>query len=307
MRILPRPALPLWLRRGTVKSVLHDQTNSQMPAIFFQLPAPPLRRLVTTLYRVEAPGPLRDHLHPEWGNIRFTLAGDWRLEMPGRADPTPRRAAVFGPTDRTAQLISEAGGVSMGFGLTALGWSRLVGVPANSLANRMAELGTDGNALAETLAGASRDAAWEIMERWIEAKAAASPADPASDAAIERVQAALIGGDISTVASFAAETGLSARTLSRLCTRAFGFAPKRLLRRQRFLRTLAAVGDRLDQPLSLLLDGSYFDQSHFIREFRSHMGMAPLAYFHSPRQLMRRAAAARLAAAGATMQGLHAG
>jgi len=282
-----------------------------LPSVFFQLPAPPLRRLVTTLYRVEAPGPLRDHLHPEWGNIRFTLSGSWRLEMPGRADPTPERAAVFGPTDRTAQLISDAGGVSIGLGLTALGWSRLVGVPANGLANRMAELssviGMDADALADALAGASRDAAWGILENWIAARATAAGPDPATDGAIERVQAALVSGDISTVHGFAEELGMAERTLSRLCTRAFGFAPKRLLRRQRFLRTLAAVGDRLDQPLSLLLDGSYFDQSHFIREFRSHMGMAPLAYFHSPRQLMRRAAAARLAAAGATMQGLHAG
>jgi AraC-like DNA-binding protein len=283
-----------------------------LPSVFFQLPAPPLRRLVTTLYRVEAPGPLRDHLHPEWGNIRFTLSGSWRLEMPGRADPTPERAAVFGPTDRTALLISDAGGVSMGFGLTALGWTRLVGVPANGLANRMAELsaviGTDVDALANQLASASRDDAWGLLEGWISARAAACAGpDPATDAAIERVQAALVSGDIATVHGFAEELGMAERTLSRLCTRAFGFAPKRLLRRQRFLRTLAAVGDRLDQPLSLLLDGSYFDQSHFIREFRSHMGMAPLAYFHSPRQLMRRAAAARLKAAGATMQGLHAG
>jgi hypothetical protein len=43
--------------------------------------------------------------------------------------------------------------------------------------------------------------------------------------------------------------------------------------------------------LATLLDGGYYDQSHFIREFRAYMGMTPMAYFNSPRQMMRRAGA----------------
>ena len=122
---------------------------------------------------------------------------------------------------------------------------------------------------------------------------------------IERMQQALVSSNIDTVQGFADELGVAERTFARLCLKVFGFSPKRLLRRQRFLRTLADIGDRLDQPLSTLLDGGYYDQSHFIREFKAYMGMTPLAYYHSPRQMMRRAASERMRTAGARVQGLH--
>ena len=65
----------------------------------------------------------------------------------------------------------------------------------------------------------------------------------------------------------------------------FGFSPVRLLRRQRFLRTLARVRDALDQPLGQLIDPHYYDQAHFNRDFKAYMGMTPIAYFRSPREV----------------------
>ena len=122
---------------------------------------------------------------------------------------------------------------------------------------------------------------------------------------IERMQQALVNGNIGTVKDFADELGIAERTFARLCLKVFGFSPKRLLRRQRFLRTLANIGDQLDQPLSTLLDGGFYDQSHFIREFKAYMGITPLAYCNAPRQMMRRAASERLRTMGARVQGLH--
>ncbi len=158
--------------------------------------------------------------------------------------------------------------------------------PANLHANRVCEAGGPLGAVLDELHDALLTRPWAEVpalfdERFGTLAASAPPADP---------QISL---------------GMTERTLSRLCQRVFGFAPKRLLRRQRFLRTLADIGDRLDQPLATLLDGGYFDQSHFNREFRAYMGMTPLAYFHSPRQMMRRAATERLRTAGAMVQGLH--
>ncbi len=282
------------------------QSRTLLPQVHFSLPAAHLRPLITTYYAVFTPVPLADHLHPEWGNLRFTLSGEWTVRRHGCSDPTPPRFGLFGPTDRAA-LVSTSGAARMaGAGLTALGWSLLIGEPAKLHANRITLLGGAAGERAEALHAALCAADWPQMPALFDAyftalAAAAPPADPL----VERVQQALTEGALDHVTEFAADVGLSERSLERLCNRAFGFSPKRLLRRQRFLRTLAEIGDRLDQPLSTLLDGSYYDQSHFIREFRAYMGMTPLAYYHSPRQMMRRAGWERLRTAGAPVQGLH--
>ena len=114
-----------------------------------------------------------------------------------------------------------------------------------------------------------------------------------------------VEGELGDVPGFAETVGVSERTLNRICLRAFGFPPKRLLRRQRFLRTLDRVRDRLDMPLSELLQDGYYEQAHFIREFRAFVGSTPSDDFHSPRDVLRRAAVARLRVVGATMQGVH--
>lgn len=277
-----------------------------LPQVQFALPAPSLRPLITTYYHVTTADPLEDYLHPEWGNIRFTLRGTWTAKRAGSSDPTPSHGGLFGPSDRTATVLASGQAAMVGIGLTALGWQQLIGEPANAHANRQGELSAVLGDAAETLWAAVRASEWAAMpalfDDWFGARAAAAaPPDPA----IARLEQALIDGDIDTVPGFADGLGLTERTCARLCLRVFGFSPKRLLRRQRFLRTLAQIGDRLDQPLASLLHGSYYDQSHFIREFRSYMGMTPLMYFHSPRQLMRRAAIERMRAAGAMVQGLH--
>jgi AraC-like DNA-binding protein len=283
-----------------------DQTRNVLPAVHFALPAPHLRPLITTYYGVTTPVALEDHLHPEWGNIRFTLRGEWTVERPGVTDPTPARGALFGPTDVTGIVRSAGPGSTVGAGLTALGWATLVHRSAHDHANRMHDLagiyGPRAEQLWADLCATDWDGCCALFDAFFSALAAAAlPPDPQ----IERVQQALVSGNIDTVQDFADGLAMTERTLARLCHRAFGFSPKQLLRRQRFLRTLAQIGDRLDQPLAMLLDGGYFDQSHFIREFRAYMGMTPLAYFNSPRQMMRRAGAERLRTAGARVQGLH--
>jgi AraC-like DNA-binding protein len=284
------------------------QARNVLPDVRFALPAGPLRPLITTYYSVATPLALEDFLHPEWGNIRFTLAGDWSVERPGCADAAPAQGALFGPTNRTGIVRCAGPGHTVGAGLTGLGWAILVQQSAHDHANRIRPLADIHGHRATALWSQLRAAQWEgicaLFDDYFTALAAAAPPP---DPLIDRVQQALVSGNIDTVQAFADELALTERTLARLCHRAFGFSPKQLLRRQRFLRTLALIGDRLDQPLTVLLDGSYYDQSHFIREFRAFMGMSPRAYFTSPRQMMRRAGAERLRTAGARVQGLHQG
>jgi len=277
------------------------------PEIRFYLPAEGLRPLVTSYYFLESAGPLDDFTHPEWANIRFALGGVWRFEDGGIKDAIePSRAALFGPTDR-ARRFTTGGGLALGIGLTPLGWLTLIGSDASDVANLIVpldrQLGPSGPAILSRLLEARTDAERiATLDTIFEAR-------PASQSAYRelavQVQQALLSGTVDQVGDLAEQLGIEQRTLHRVCTTVFGFPPVRLLRRQRFLRTLAKVRDRLDQPLGDLIDSAYYDQAHFNRDFKACMGMTPLAYFRLPREALRRAAEERHRVLGAPVQGLH--
>ncbi len=278
------------------------------PDVRFYLPAAPLRPLVTSYYVVDAPGPLADFTHPEWGNIRFLLVGDMRFGGPDGRDMAPpsTSAVIFGPTDRSRRFDSQ-GGLTIGVGLTPLGWLSLIGSDASKAANEILplgdELGTPGEALRQILIAARDDAAMvAILDAVLMAR---RPGPSRHHDAIAKVQQALLEGKADQVADLANAVEMEQRTLHRVCRTVFGFSPVRLLRRQRFLRTLAKVRDALDQPIGQLIDSQYYDQAHFNRDFKAYMGMTPMAYFGSPREVMRRAAEGRQALLGAPVQGLH--
>lgn len=284
----------------------------------FALPDAPLRSFVTTYYCTEvscAPHTpwLDDRLHPEWANLRF-LARTGALSAIGEGELQPCPAfTVTGPTSRAARFRMGAGR-SWGIGLLPLGWARLF---ANAEASDFADRYLDGAAdphfaafvpLADALAASAGDYAAElalIETHMARILAAAPPLDPAWEAAILALNAALVDPEVTTVADIAARLGMTVRSAERLSARAFGFPPKLLLRRQRFLRSLARF--LLDPSLKWVgtIDPHYHDQPHFVRDFQRFMGMSPSAYARTPKPLLAAAAQARAAVAGEAVQGLH--
>jgi AraC-like DNA-binding protein len=257
---------------------------------------PPQARLqsyVTFFYFVEAAAPLTDFLYPEWGNVRFAISGEWHVRMPGFDDPAPQTAVLFGPTDRHGE-ITTSGGKTIGFGLTPLGWHRLIGGDAGKMANRVVplgdRLGVEGETLRAQLIEDSSDAASvdrleRLLSGILEHRPAVSAAVLAADRALRSRPA--------EIPDFAAAANVSQRTLHRLCLNAFGFPPKRLVRLQRFLDTLGHVRTAVGEAVVDSMDEAYFDQSHFYRDFRDFMAMTPRAYFSAPRHLMAAAAEAQ--------------
>jgi hypothetical protein len=108
------------------------------PQVNIYLPDEALRAYVTFYYFVSSDGPLTDFLYPEWGNVRLAVAGDWRVTMEGYG-PEAQVDTLFGPTDRCGD-VSTAGGRTVGFGMTPLGWNRLIGTEASLMANRVRPL-----------------------------------------------------------------------------------------------------------------------------------------------------------------------
>jgi AraC-like DNA-binding protein len=280
--------------------------------VHFVLPAPELRPFVTTYYRTElvaGPGEwVEDHLHPEWPNLRFLsgLASQAAIgNEPFVASPD---FAVTGPTSR-ATRFRLGSGRSWGIGLLPLGWASLLRVDASDYADRLVDGRRDPAfaalvPLADALAGGPRDHAADLA--LIEAHIARLfDQRQAADPAILALNDALVDPEMVSVADLAARLGMNVRSLERLSRRAFGFPPKLLLRRQRFLRSLARF--MLDPSLKWLgaLDCHYHDQSHFVRDFKRFMGMSPSAYAKLEKPLLVAATRARMEIAGAALQGLH--
>lgn len=280
----------------------------------FALPAEALQPFVTTYYRTDvicSPRTpwLEDWLHPEWANVRFLSAGEARAVVGvGELRPCPA-FVVTGPTSHAMRFRLHSG-FNWGIGLLPLGWARLFAGAACDYADRFVDGATDPvfaafAPLAEALAESDGDYAAELalIETHMEGVfAKAGPADPS----VLALHAALVDPDLLTVADLASRLCMTVRTLERLSRRAFGFPPKLLLRRQRFLRSLGRF--MLDPSLTWIgaLDCHYHDQSHFVRDFRRFMGMSPSDYAKAEKPLLAAAAQARKAVAGAAMQGLHA-
>lgn len=266
-------------------------------SVRIRLPDERLRSFATFYYFVDCFGPLEDFLYPEWGNVRFTTRGGWIVRLGEHYPDHAMMTALFGPTDRAAKVTCQ-GGKTVGFGLTPLGWQRLMGIPADALANRAVPLGdalgvSDLGLLAElTAAGEDDGKAAAIFDRLLLDRLEQTAPNPDWAIHLDRV----VRERPHDVEEFAAKLGVSGRTLSRMCHRVFGFGPKRLLRRQRFLSTLGQLRI-LDQPhYGQVIDPDYFDQAHFIREFREFMGLSPTEYLSVQRPLMGQAALVQVAA-----------
>ena len=286
-------------------SIGHDNV-----AVGYAKPAPLLRPYISTYsLTVVAPGSqtVFDEVYPEWANIRLTADGDMAAcTGPGellRCNP----AAGIGPTSH-ATHFSLAPGRYWTIGLLPLGWARMLEVEASAFADRWSLLEhapafTRFTSLVDDIACDDADvAAARIDERLLSLLAR----PPRDEDAITRTHVGLIDPAVTTVSDLATRVGTKIHTLERLCRAVFGFPPKLLLRRQRFLRSLSQF--MLDPSLAWIntIDTQYVDQAHFIRDFRRFMDTTPSAYAARPHPVLWAAAEARAAVSGKVMQVLQA-
>lgn len=249
---------------------------------------------------------VNDMLHPEWAAMRFTQSGEPPLAavVPEPMRPTWRFVGT-GPTSKAINFGLRRSTI-WGLGLKPLGWARYVKVPACDLADTIFDAGRNPAfaifaPLVEAIGAGDRDPG-ETVERVIACLQAieASPA-PGEDQ-IMVCHEALRDPEAADVGHCAEMLGIGRRTLERLCRRHFGFAPKMLLRRQRFLRSLGRFMLKPKRTWSKALDGQYFDQAHFVREFRSFMGMTPSEYADRPHPILDRIITQHIVDQGAELE-----
>ncbi len=278
------------------------------------MPSEKVAPYISTYYLTDFAVPegqtVEDWLHPEWANLRIWERAVCSVAI-GTEElrPSPQVIAT-GPTS-FASHFRTGRTRAWGVGLLPQGWARFV----NAHASGHADLTSDANvdpafARLSPLFG-------RVFDGSVDPAAEAARIDaffcdllercpPHEDEAkIRAAHTALIDDTVRSVSELSERLGISSRSLERLSLKAFGFSPKLLLRRQRFLRSLAQF--MLDPSLTWIktLDWHYVDQAHFVRDFRRFMTMSPSAYAALDHPVLRSAARARSVAAGAAVQALH--
>lgn len=238
-------------------------------------PPPPLSHFVELLWLYEdfAPPHARERLLP---------MGTVELVVNLREDqPHFRMPVVAGPRSEPAVLDTAQAASVVGVHFKPGGAFPFFGVPAGELHNLDVPLdvlwGARATELRERVLAAPTPAAkLGVLERMLLAAARSPGRHPAVAFALEQFCAV---PQALTVAEVAHSAGLSGRRFSDRFRDEVGLTPKVFCRVQRFQEVVRRVhGMREVDWTDVALACGYFDQAHFIHDFRSFAGLTPSRY-----------------------------
>lgn len=280
-------------------------------AVRYEKPALSLDEYITDYHILSSPrgaSPQVDRFLPGIANVRIVLdAEPFHVEIGGEVFGAVSAFSLFGPTSHTIDATNN-GGTVIGFGITPLGWSRLFKRRAGAYHNRIVPLST---AMSVAFTQGLRDALSGC--RNVKAVAPAlndflreelGPQHP-DEPLIRHLMALLNDGRCPDIVTAAAELGIATHALWRLSVRHFGLPPKMLLRRARFLRAFLRICGSTDTADYTLLDDSYFDVPHFLRDAKAFLGMTPRHFLSLGTPLYFELLRARLEMIGSSTQALH--
>lgn len=229
------------------------------------------------LFAVQADG-YADVTRADVPQLRLMLSGGGQYHFhDGTIRDTPD-ICLLGPTMGATRFVLDRPAYVVGISLLPAGWIALHGGEASVLADGlcdMTSLGDDGYAaLLEQLRGMEDGEAMATL-CWSFLASRIRPLPDATWRRLEAVDAWLMGEGSPRLESLTEGTGLSPRQVARLTNRYYGAAPKLLARKYRALRCSARIALDRESWQALCEDGSFYDQSHFIREIRHFIGLTP--------------------------------
>ena len=169
---------------------------------------------------------------------------------------------MSGVISRAAKARGAPGRV-VGVGFLPAGWAVFTALPACDYVNDIVPLsnfiGAAADGLLRDVLAAADDAAMvAALDTWLLAHMAGREA---AETLLVAAHEALLDPNVRSVAEWARRLDRSPRQLERLTLTYFGMGPKTLLRRQRFLRSFAALREHPPGLWGRLIDPGYVDQS----------------------------------------------
>ena len=242
-------------------------------------PAAPLRAWVSSYYVFEADAPaLTDTLRAELPQVRFLYAGSGCFNYgDGPTVPMPQ-AALCGPTN-VAVRFSAVGPLKIfGAGLLPAGWAALVGAGASEFADRLTDLEDVAGPVARRAlqrmgeARSHREVVAAADAFFLLLSMQAKPPPIWFTRAADEWLSGSINPDVNDLVKL---TGMSSRQIERLALKVYGASPKMLARKYRALQAAVRLGLEPDAGWEQAAAGAFYDQSHFIRDFKNFVGMTP--------------------------------
>jgi AraC-like DNA-binding protein len=189
---------------------------------------------------------------------------------------------VVGAMTQARKFTLAAGEPQLGVRFRPGMGSGLVRVPGSKTTDQLLALddvwGAQGRRLCEQVAAAkSPQQGFALLE--------AQLIDPAEPGVVQQIAAYIVdhSGQV-RVEDLAFQAGMSARQLRRLFIERVGLTPKHLCRVIRFRHSLVKMRDtQRGDWTDVALDCGYYDQAHFINEFREFSGYSPGEFAARPR------------------------
>jgi AraC-like DNA-binding protein len=259
------------LAEGRSRGVLDLESGSRWFDAALHPPPPDLAELVEHCWIV------RWDLHGHEAYQQHTLsnAAVHLVVEPGR---TRIQGVVTG---RFTRLLDGAGR-AFGVKFRPAGFRPFLGSPVSALADRTLPVstvfGAGGEAAAARMEAENDDA--RVVEMALElVRAHLSEPDPNVPTVNGIVALIVAERSITRVDDVAERTGIGKRSLQRLFSEYVGVSPKWVIQRYR----LHEAVERLDAGqhvnlAQLAVELGYFDQAHFVRDFKALVGRPPSAY-----------------------------
>lgn len=244
-------------------------------------PSPPFQDWLTAHAIVDSvPTPMFERFPAMLPNLHIRLGGSTTYFFEDGAVVEAPQVALLGPTLSSYRVLLGPGLHLVATGFLPDGCTRLIGVPARELTDRIVDATAIWgqraiDRLLDQLIGQHDETAiGAIVERFL-VQQAREPASSSSTA--DAVDYWLEHSPSLDLAELQALLGVGDRHMRRLVMESHGAAPKALAMKYRALRAAASIAFHGTPALSRAM-APYADQAHFIRDFRRFTGWAPGAF-----------------------------
>lgn len=274
-------------------------------AMRYERPAGPLVEFFSTYVAMDADmdeyGGASNWMLPTWAQLWLPVSSPPITVSIGRRQYQPASPGnVYGVTSH-AMPVKTRGGLTVVADITPLGWARFLPAAAEGLRDQVLPLDRVLPGWGEEIAARMHDLdrgrrIKPILDAFLLDRL---PPPRPDEPLVRRIMALLVDPGTRDLTVAAADLGISYQALLRLTKRYFGFGPKLLMRRTRFIRAIAPMlaEERMPEPAEV--PPGYHDASHFIRDANHFLGTTPRRFLAMEMPYLRAALRARALVADA--------